>query len=102
METSLGDAYPDCEAAQGPGRLYLCVLPFFFFVALHASHAFSAVSVVSPHMGQEGWPFADVDPFPGADTDPLNGAKHVKDLYLKVQPDYDGRYARFWAHTCGY
>jgi putative glutathione S-transferase len=53
---------------------------------------FPAVSVVSPHMGQNGWPFADVDDFPEATTDPINGAKHVKDLYFKVQPDYGGRY----------
>ena len=55
------------------------------------SYTRSAVTVVSPHMGSEGWPFADVDAFPGADVDSLNGAKHVKDLYLKVQPDYSGR-----------
>lgn len=43
-------------------------------------------------MGQNGWPFANVDAFPGADADPFNGSEHVKDLYLKVQPDYEGRY----------
>ena len=42
-------------------------------------------------MGQDGWPFADVDEFPGADADPLNGAKHVKDLYYKADPNYNGR-----------
>lgn len=49
------------------------------------------VTVVSPHMGSEGWPFASVDAFPGADVDPLYNAQHVKDLYLKVSPEYDGR-----------
>ena len=52
---------------------------------------FADVSVVSPHMGQNGWPFATADAFPGADADPLYGAQHVKDLYFKAKPDYDGR-----------
>jgi glutathionyl-hydroquinone reductase len=43
-------------------------------------------------MGSDGWPFANVDDFPGADADPLNNASHVKDIYLKVKPNYDGRY----------
>ncbi|EJF60554.1 glutathione S-transferase [Dichomitus squalens LYAD-421 SS1] len=53
---------------------------------------FIDVSVVSPHMGEHGWPFATADAFPGADPDPLYGAKHVKDLYLRAKPDYDGRF----------
>lgn len=50
-----------------------------------------AVTVVSPHMGAHGWPFASADPFPGAENDPIHNAQHVKDIYLKVQPDFDGR-----------
>ncbi|KAF5311020.1 hypothetical protein D9619_007902 [Psilocybe cf. subviscida] len=50
------------------------------------------VTVVSPHMGSNGWPFAPVDEFPGTDKDPLYGSQHVRDLYLKVQPDYSGRF----------
>lgn len=42
-------------------------------------------------MGANGWPFANVDPFPGADVDALNNANHVKDLYFKAQPDYGGK-----------
>ncbi|TBU28070.1 glutathione S-transferase [Dichomitus squalens] len=53
---------------------------------------FIDVSVVSPHMGEHGWPFATADAFPGADPDPLYGAQHVKDLYLRAKPDYDGRF----------
>ncbi|KAI0806214.1 glutathione S-transferase [Irpex lacteus] len=53
---------------------------------------FVGVTVVSPRMGEHGWPLGDVDPFPAADPDPVNGAQHIKDLYNKVQPDYDGRY----------
>ena len=43
-------------------------------------------------MGQHGWPFASVDPYPAADADPVNNSEHVKDLYFKAQPDYEGRY----------
>ncbi|KAH0826595.1 glutathione S-transferase [Lanmaoa asiatica] len=50
------------------------------------------VTVVSPHMGDSGWPFASVDPFPGADVDPLYNARHVKDLYFKADPNYGGRF----------
>ncbi|EIW54853.1 glutathione S-transferase [Trametes versicolor FP-101664 SS1] len=53
---------------------------------------FIDVSVVSPRMGAHGWPFANVDAFPGADADPLFGAEHVKDLYMRVNPDYEGRF----------
>lgn len=44
-------------------------------------------------MDEHGWPFANVDPFPGGDVDPLYNSEHIKDLYLKVDPNYDGRYA---------
>jgi putative glutathione S-transferase len=50
------------------------------------------VTIVSPRMGSNGWPFAPVDEFPGTDKDPLYGSEHVRDLYLKVQPDYSGRF----------
>jgi len=53
---------------------------------------FIDVSVVSPHMGGDGWPFANVDDFPGATVDPLYNASHIKDLYLRVNPEYDGRF----------
>jgi len=50
------------------------------------------VTVVSPRMGPHGWPFASVDAYPDADADPLYQAEHVKDLYLRADPDYAGRY----------
>jgi len=50
------------------------------------------VTVVSPRMGENGWPFASVDPYPGADADPLYGSQHIKDLYLKADPDFKGRF----------
>jgi putative glutathione S-transferase len=51
-----------------------------------------ALSVVSPRMGSDGWPFASpTNEFPGATTDSVNNAQHVKDLYFKVDPNYEGR-----------
>lgn len=50
------------------------------------------VTVVSPRMGSHGWPFAKADAFPGAGDDPVMGAEHIKDIYLAVQPDYDGKF----------
>jgi glutathionyl-hydroquinone reductase len=52
---------------------------------------YAAVTVVSPHMGTEGWPFANVDPFPGAQVDPFYGSDHVKDLYFKADPHFSSR-----------
>ena len=43
-------------------------------------------------MGSNGWPFAQVDAFPNADEDPLYHSEHVKDLYLKADPNYGGRF----------
>ncbi|TFK73348.1 hypothetical protein BDN72DRAFT_869118 [Pluteus cervinus] len=51
-----------------------------------------SVSVVSPRMGERGWPFASADPYPDADEDPFNQSSHVRDLYLKVEPNYGGRF----------
>ena len=42
-------------------------------------------------MGSNGWPFAQVDSFPGADEDPLFHSEHLKDLYIKANPNYGGR-----------
>lgn len=87
----MGDPYFDRQEAEGAGGIRLCVL-------LRRTSCFAlindgiAVTVVSPRMGSDGWPFANVDSFPGADEDPLNGASHVKDIYYKVQPNYDGRF----------
>ncbi|CAM6101231.1 unnamed protein product [Calypogeia fissa] len=40
-----------------------------------------------------GWAFASVgEPEPGAQDDTLNGAKFVRDLYDKADPNYTGRY----------
>jgi putative glutathione S-transferase len=43
-------------------------------------------------MGEHGWPFASADDFPAADNDPQYDSQHMKDLYLRAHPDYDGRF----------
>ena len=48
---------------------------------------------MSPRLDSEGWPFANVDPYPGAEVDPLYGASHMKDIYLKAEPNYNAKYA---------
>lgn len=50
-------------------------------------------SVVSPRMGPQGWPFANIDSFPGATSDTLNKANHIKDLYFKARPDYNAKFS---------
>lgn len=51
------------------------------------------VTVVSPRMGTLGWPFANIDDYPGADVDSLYQSEHVKDLYFKIDPDFQGRFS---------
>ncbi|KAF5379139.1 hypothetical protein D9615_006087 [Tricholomella constricta] len=62
------------------------------FDSKEAERARKPVTVVSPRMGTLGWPFANVDNFAGADIDTLYNSEHVKDLYFKVDPDYQGRF----------
>ncbi|KAG6915321.1 hypothetical protein DXG01_012155 [Tephrocybe rancida] len=49
-----------------------------------------SVTFVSPRMTKTGWPFANIDDYPGADVDTLNGSGHVKDIYFKVDEDSQG------------
>ena len=51
-----------------------------------------SVSVVHPHMGDQGWRFASPgDDYPGADRDELNGARYLHQIYTLAKPDYTGR-----------
>lgn len=51
----------------------------------------TAVTVVSPRMGSDGWAFANADDYPGAEVDPIHNVKHIKEIYLKNAPEYSGR-----------
>ncbi|KAI0676243.1 glutathione S-transferase [Trametes maxima] len=50
------------------------------------------VTAVAPRIGPNGWSFAKIDPFPGAENDPLYGSEYIKDIYLRADPDYEGRF----------
>lgn len=59
---------------------------------LKGLHNIVSVTVASSRMDEHGWPFANVDKLPGAEEDPFYGSEHIKDLYLRVDPDYTGRF----------
>ena len=67
------------------------------FASYSDKYFFEAVTIVSPMLGVNGWPFSSVDPFPGAEIDPLYNSEHVKDLYLRADPNYSARYVSFYA-----
>lgn len=50
------------------------------------------IVVMSPCMGEQGWAFGNVNPYPYAQADPIMNAEYLKDIYLAAQPNYDGRY----------
>lgn len=45
-----------------------------------------SLDVVHWHMQENGWPFKD------GYEDSLYGAKFIREIYFKAQPDYVGRY----------
>lgn len=50
-------------------------------------------TVVHYHMGDKGWRFVtSKDELEGSQPDPLYNLKFLRELYLKAQPDYDGRF----------
>lgn len=46
------------------------------------------VSVVDPHMGDDGWEFSNA---PGTIPDPIVGARFLREIYVAAKPDYTGR-----------
>ncbi|KAG1760479.1 hypothetical protein EDD22DRAFT_781106, partial [Suillus occidentalis] len=55
---------------------------------------FITVSVVSPHMGAQGWAFKNTDPrWADADDDTEHqNFRHIKELYFLADPNYGGRH----------
>ncbi|KAJ8082962.1 S-glutathionyl-(chloro)hydroquinone reductase [Marasmius tenuissimus] len=52
-----------------------------------------SVTVCSSRMDSRGWLFDDADPsFLGAEREPFYGFKNIRDLYLKVEPNFEGRF----------
>jgi glutathionyl-hydroquinone reductase len=46
------------------------------------------ITVVDPRMGPEGWSF---EGYPGSNLDRLNGARYLRELYVRAEPRYTGR-----------
>jgi len=50
-------------------------------------------TVVHYHLTENGWKFPETeDECPGAQPDPLYGAKFLREIYFRAQPDYEGRF----------
>jgi len=50
------------------------------------------LSIVNHFLGEKSWTFTEGKDEAGIDTsDPINHTKGVRELYLKANPDYDGR-----------
>ncbi len=78
-----------------PGRYHLYVslaCPWahrtLIFRALKRLEDVISLSIVDPFMGEDGWTFSDG---PGCIPDFVNGAKYLRDIYLKADPNYTGR-----------
>ncbi|KAL0576389.1 S-glutathionyl-(chloro)hydroquinone reductase, partial [Marasmius crinis-equi] len=64
-----------------------------FAVLFLVAEGLQAVTVCSSRMDSEGWRFDDADPvFPGAQLEPFYGFGHIRDLYFKAEPNFDGRF----------
>jgi glutathionyl-hydroquinone reductase len=87
------EASPDAEHPAVAGRYHLYVsyaCPWahrtLIVRALRGLEDAISVTVVDPHMGENGWPFSESDP------DPIHpGARYLHEVYRAARPDYTGR-----------
>ena len=95
--TADGSAGPSGEggfaAAAGRYHLYVSLAcPWahrtLIMRALKGLEDMISVSVVNPHMGDRGWPFAEA---PGVVPDPVGAADYLYQVYLRARPDFSGR-----------
>jgi putative glutathione S-transferase len=49
------------------------------------------LSVVHPHMAENGWSFGNPDATGGGIGDAVNGVRHLHEVYTKADPHYTGR-----------
>ncbi len=90
---------PDAEFPAAAGRYHLyvslaCPWAHRTLIArrLKRLEDVISVSVVHPHMGEQGWRFATPgDDYPGADADPLHGSRYLHQVYTTAKADYTGR-----------
>jgi putative glutathione S-transferase len=91
--TLSADGASGFEAEAGRYHLYVslaCPWAHRTLIAreLKGLHDAIGVSVVHPHMGEQGWEFGE---FPGATPDLLHGAKYLYEIYTRAKSDYSGR-----------
>lgn len=50
-------------------------------------------TVVHYHMEDKGWRFLEPgEDVEGADIEPFYGAKYIRELYFRAEPEYEGRF----------
>jgi glutathionyl-hydroquinone reductase len=50
-------------------------------------------TAVHYHMQDKGWKFVETEgEIEGSSPDPLYGAKYLREIYFRAQPDYEGRF----------
>lgn len=81
--------------AAEPGRYHLyvslaCPWAHRAIIARRLKGLESVISmdVVHPHMGEDGWTFAE---FPAATGDSVNHARYLREIYTLAKADYTGR-----------
>jgi putative glutathione S-transferase len=96
--------------AAAPGRYHLYVslaCPWahrtLIFRALKGLEDTISVSVVHPHMLENGWEFRDYDTAPFEPGDPLHGFRYLYEVYTRARPDYTGHATVpvLWDRECG-
>ena len=87
-------AEPDAAFAVESGRYHLyvsfaCPWAHRTLIARELCGLQDAISVtvVDPHMGEDGWAFSDG---PGCSPDPVFGARFLRDVYVRSHPKYTG------------
>ncbi len=90
ISTDGSSPYP---AAAGRYHLYVSLAcPWahrtLIFRKLKKLEDIISLSIVDPHMGEQGWRFSDA---PGCIPDGVNGFDYLHQLYTQEKPDFNGR-----------
>ncbi|KAJ1718157.1 S-glutathionyl-(chloro)hydroquinone reductase [Coemansia biformis] len=96
---SFVEASPDAAFPAEAGRYHLYVsyaCPWahrtLIVRKLKGLEGVIGVSVVHYLLGPGGWEFASPSEVPGATLDDVNGARYLRELYLKADPEYTARF----------
>lgn len=89
------DQRADARFAPEPGRYHMYVslaCPWahrtLIMRRLKGLETAIPVSVVHPHMLDDGWEFRD---YPGSTPDPIHGARYLREVYTAADPAFTGR-----------